>query len=95
MNSTALSVQWDGLKPCKHVNGRIKWYRVQYTSASGGVVQSKDERGRWDDTGMETSLTELIPYTNYTIRVAAVDVQGYVGLYSHPIVLLTTDLGTL
>ena len=95
VNSTVISVQWDGLIPCKHVNGRIKWYRVQYTSESSGVVQSKDERGGWEDIGMETLLTKLTPYTNYTIRVAAVDVQGYVGLYSPPIVLLTTDLGIL
>ena len=95
VNSTVISVQWDGLTSCRHVNGRIKWYRVQYTSESSGVVQSKDEDGRWGYTGMESSLIGLTPYTNYTIRVAAVEVLGYVGLYSHPIVLLATDLGIL
>ena len=85
MNSTAISVQWDGLTPCKHVNGRIKWYRVQYTSESSGVVQSKDEDGEWNVTGAETSLTGLTPYTNYTIKVAAVNKKRHVGLYSSPI----------
>ena len=95
MNSTVISVHWDGLAPCRHVNGRIKWYRVQYTSESSGVVQSKDERGRWEDMGMETLLIELTPFTNYTIRVAAVDVMGYVGLYSSSIAIWTANIGML
>ena len=95
VNSTVICVQWDGLTPCKHVNGRIKSYRVQYTSESSGVVQSKDEDGRWKDKGIETLLTDLTPLTNYTIRVAAVEVKGYVGLYSSPIVIFTAALGML
>ena len=94
MNSTAISVQWDGLTPCKHVNGRIKWYRVQYTSESSGVVQSKDEVGRSNEAGV-TLLSGLTPNTNYTIRVAAVEVIGYVGVYSSPIIARTTELGML
>ena len=92
MNSTVISVQWDGLKDCRHVNGRIKCYRVQYTSKSSGV-QSKDVLGRWDNKGLETLLTGLTPNTTYTIRVAAVEVQGYVGLYSSPINISTIKLG--
>ena len=95
VNSTVICVQWDGLTPCKYVNGRIKKYRVRYTSESSGVVQSKDEDGRWKDKGIETLLTDLTPLTNYTIRVAAVEVKGYVGLYSSPIVILTAALGML
>ena len=91
MNSTVISVQWDGLTPCKHVNGRIVKYRVQYTSESSGVVQSKDEDGEWNVTGAETSLTGLTPYTNYTIRVAAVNKKRHVGLYSSPITNQTSE----
>ena len=94
MNSTVISVQWDGLKDCRDVNGRIKWYRVQYTLESSGVAQSKDVLGRWDDKGLETLLTGLTPNTTYTIRVAAVEaVEGYVGLYSSPINISTIKLG--
>ena len=94
MNSTVISVQWDGIKYCRDVNGRIKWYRVQYTSGSSGVVQSKDVLGSWNDKGLETLLTGLTPNTTYTIRVAAVEaVEGYVGLYSSPINISTTELG--
>ena len=92
MNSTVISVQWDGIKDCRDVNGRIKWYRVQYTSESSGVVQSKDVLGSWNK-GNDTLLTGLTPNTNYTIRVVAVEVKGYVGLYSSPINISTTELG--
>ena len=94
VDSSVISVQWDGLTPCKHVNGRIKWYRVQYTSESSGVVRSKDELGRWDEAGV-TLLTGLTPSTYYTIRVAAVEVEGYVGLYSDEIVVRTAEPGML
>ena len=94
VNSTAISVHWDALTRCKNVNGRIKWYRVQYTSVSSGVVQSKDERGRWDEAG-DTLLSGLTPNTNYTIRVAAVEARGYVGVYSSPIIARTSELGML
>ena len=92
VNSTVISVQWDGISDCRDVNGRIKWYRVQYTSESSDVVQSKDVLGSWNK-GNDTLLTGLTPYTNYTIRVAAVNVKGHMGLYSSPIVVWTTELG--
>ena len=60
------------------------------------MVQSKDVLGRWWDNGLETLLTGLTPNTTYTIRVAAVEaVEGYVGLYSSPINISTTELGML
>ena len=93
MNSTVISVQWDGIKDCRDVNGRIKWYRVQYTSESSGVM-NKIKLGSWNDKGLETLLTGLTPNTTYTIRVAAVEaVEGYVGQYSSPINISTTKLG--
>ena len=91
VNSTVISVQWDGLTPCRYVNGHIVKYRVQYTSESSGVIESKDERGNWNVTEAKTSLTGLTPYTNYTIRVAAVNVKGHVGLYSRLITNQTDE----
>ena len=91
VNSTVISVQWDGLTPCRYVNGHIVEYRVQYTSDSSGVVGSKTKTGRWDDRGIETLLTGLTPYTNYSISVAAVNVKGHVGLYSNPITNQTAE----
>ena len=91
MSSVVLSVQWDGLTPCRHVNGHIVKYRIQYTSESTGVVQSVDKSGSWNVMSKILFLSGLTPNTNYTIKVAAVNV----GLYSKPIVKLTKELGLL
>ena len=93
VNSVTIEVRWDGLSPCSHVNGHIIKYRVQYTSESSGVVQSKDVNGAWNVVGARSFLSGLTPNTNYTIRVAAVNAEGHVGLYSSPIVEFTAELG--
>ena len=49
------------------------------------MVQSKDVAGEWNVMNAETSLTGLTPSTSYSIQVAAVNVEGDVGLYSHPL----------
>ena len=82
VNSTVISVQWDGLRPCSPVNGLIVQYRVQYIAESSGVVRSIDVAGEWNVMRAQTSLTGLTPYTNYSIEVAAVNEQGDVGRYS-------------
>ena len=88
VSSTVISVQWDGLIPCSQVNGLIVEYRVQYTA---GVVQSIDVAGEWNVMKAQTSLTGLTPYTNYSTKVAAVNEQGDVGLYSDPIITQTLE----
>ena len=87
VSSTVISVQWNGLDPCRHVNGLIVLYRVQYTEAASGVVQSKVVAGEWN---AETSLTGLTPSTSYSIQVAAVNEEDDVGLYSHPLTRQTS-----
>ena len=83
VSSTEISVQWDGLDPCRHVNGRINMYRVQYKEVDSDVVQNRNVAGVWN-MNAETSLTGLTPFTNYSIQVAAVNEEGDVGLYSDP-----------
>ena len=90
MSSTVITVQWDGLNPCRHVNGLIELYRVQYTEVASGVVQSEDKAGGWNVMNEVTSLTGLSPFTSYSIRVAAVNVEGDVGLYSEPLIKRTS-----
>ena len=92
VSSTVISVQWDGLDPCRHVNGLIVLYRVQYTEVDSGVVQSKDETGEWNVMNAVTSLTGLTPSTSYSIQVAAVNEEGDVGLYSVPTNQLTSGV---
>ena len=82
MSSTVITVQWNGLRPCRHVNGLIVLYRVLFKKMASGVVQSTDEAGEWNITNAETSLTRLSPFTSYSIQVAAVNEEGDVGLYS-------------
>ena len=88
VDSTIISVKWEGLTPCRLVNGHIVEYRVQYEAQSGGVMGSKEVSGNWSSGG-ETDLTGLTPSTNYSIAVAAVNEQGTVGLYSDTIVIET------
>ena len=90
VSSTVISVQWDGLDPCRHANGLIVLYRVQYTEVASGVVQSRDVAGEWNVMNAETSLTGLTPSTSYSIQVAAVNEDDDVGLYSHPLTRQTS-----
>ena len=90
MSSIVISVQWDGLVPCRHVNGLIVLYRVQYTEVASGEVQSTDEAGEWNVMNAETSLTGLNPFTSYSIQVAAVNEEGDVGLFSEPLIMRTS-----
>ena len=91
ISTTEIVVQWDGLTPCRHVNGLIVLYRVQYTEVASGVVQSKDVAGEWNVMNAETSLTGLTPSTSYSIQVAAVNEEGDVGLYSDPLTSQTSE----
>ena len=88
LSSTVISVQWSGLSPCRLVNGLIVKYRVQYRAQSGGMVESKEVAGNWS-SGAETELTGLTPSTYYSIEVAAVNEEGDVGVYSHPVTVRT------
>ena len=73
------------------VNGLIVNYIVNYTAESSDVVQSIDHPGEWNVTGAEVSLTGLTPFTNYSIKVAAVNEKGDVGPYSDPIIEQTGE----
>ena len=91
MSSTVISVRWDGLTPCSQVNGLIVEYRLQFIAESSGVVQSIAVAGEWNVMRAQTSLTGLIPDTNYSIQVAAVNEQADVGMYSDPIITQTLE----
>ena len=67
-------------------------YRVQYTAQPDGMTQSIDQTAAGDyRSGAETSLTGLTPGTNYSIRVAAVNEEGDVGIYSDNITEQTQE----
>ena len=87
-SSTVISVEWNGLTPCRLVNGLIVKYTVQYTAGSTRMVE--EVAGDWT-VGGETSLTGLTPLTNYSIQVAAVNNQGHIGVYSDPVTVETRE----
>ena len=91
-------MQWKTIGFCEYVNGPIYEYIVQYTSQPNGTLQIKekttDKRSRsqqWVPMRMTISLTELTPHTNYSIQIAALNIQRNVGPYSDPIIGQTDE----
>ena len=77
-------VQWDGLSPCSEVNGNITQYTVRYQELPSGEMETVQVSGVWNMVGRVT-LSELAPFTEYSIEVAAVNSQGDVGVFSEPV----------
>ena len=86
INSTSIFVQWDIINPCSATNGLITSYSIRYTIQPNGVPQTTLQRD-----GLEITLTELTPFTEYSIEVAAVNVNDDVGVYSEPEVVMTPE----
>ena len=82
VNSTFISVTWNGLNACK---SQIIKYRVRYR-AGGNEYRIDESRNK-----TRISLTGLVPFTNYSIKVAAMDQEGIFGPYSDPIIVQTSD----
>ena len=82
VNSTFISVKWNGLDAC---NSQIVKYRVRYRAGGNEY--------RIDETRNETSLTGLVPFTNYSIKVAAMNGEGIFGPYCDPITVQTSEDG--
>ena len=81
--STSITVQW-GSVPCIHQNGVITEYSVRYGVEGSGSTQTMTA------TGNGATISDLIPSTNYTVEVAAVNSAG-VGDYSDPPIIVITE----
>ena len=90
ISSTAISVEWDDLALCALVNGLIVRYRVQYRTNTG-AEQKIEQTGTWNSSS-SVAILGLTPSTNYFIKVAAVNEEGHVGLYSDTISVQTKPL---
>ena len=77
ISSYSIKVSW-GKVLCDQRNGEITGYQVNYTSVSDDEIVTV--------TGNETNVTlsDLQPYTDYSISVAAMTVNG-TGPFSTPI----------
>jgi len=81
--STVITVQWREV-PCIDRNGDIVGYTVRYYSISGcnnTILRSASDK-------LAATLVELIPFANYSIEVAAFNVNG-TGPFSTPVYLRT------
>ena len=78
--STEITLQWKEV-PCIEQNGDIIGYTVRY-SISGSNITLRN----YSDT--VATLVDLIPFTNYSIEVAAFNVNG-TGPFSSPVYMRT------
>ena len=78
ISSTIITIAWDAVN-CTERNGNITGYMVRYTPSSTSGNDSVMVAGTRDAGGMVT-IDGLIPYTQYSILVAAVNSNGSVGL---------------
>ena len=93
VNSTSISVKWKHLTVCSHVNDLSVTFRVEYTPDFCGIAQNMDKVRRMIATTTEALLTGMSPYTNYCIKVAAMNEMTDVGPYSYPVTILTLEDG--
>ena len=86
VNEFSFTVNWDPV-PCIDQNGNITDYFVQYTAVGQNRAQtvsvSEDVNG--------INITVLMPSTNYSVEVAAVNSAG-TGVYSNPIYKITLGI---
>ena len=79
--STSITVQWE-MVPCIHQNGPITGYSVRYGVMGSGSTQTETV------SGTQTTISNLMPSTNYSFEVAAVNGVG-TGNYSYPLTTRT------
>ena len=84
VNSFSITVQWNApSNPCRAINGLITSYSIRYTIQPNGIPETTLQS--------DITLTELTPFTEYSIKVAAVNENGDVGVYSEPEVVMTDE----
>ena len=80
--STTITIQW-GAVPCMDQNSEITGYKVRYGPV-GSSQRATDAVSVSGSTGGMYTLTGLIPFTNYSTEVAAVNTNGDTGPFSLP-----------
>ena len=83
-------MKWDHITRCRDINGLIVRYDVRYQALPSGGVETAMVPGVWNKGGGVT-LTGLIPFTSYSIEVAAVNNQSDMGEFSKPVITRTYE----
>ena len=87
VTSSTITVQW-GMVPCTHQNGPITGYSVRYGVMGSGSTQTETVSGASET---ETTISDLMPSTNYSIDVAAINKVG-TGVYNDPLTTVTDGM---
>ena len=81
MTGTTITVQWEPAD-CIHRNGDITSYLLQYEVQESGNTQTHTA------IGAQSTISNLMSSTNYSIKVAAVNSAG-TGKFSPAIITVT------
>ena len=93
VSSTAISVKWDYLRACSQVSDLSVNFAVQYIEKSTVNSEIVKKTRQLNAALTKAQLTGLMPYTNYSIKVAVVNEMGDVGPYSYPVALQMPEDG--
>ena len=75
--SRSITVEWSSV-PCIDRNSEITGYALRY-----GEVSDTEREQISIDGELETyTITGLVPYTNYTVKVTAVNSDGQIGPFA-------------
>ena len=91
VTSKVISVQWDVLRACSHINDLLLNFKVQYSVECSDDTGNISNTKQLNATQTQTQLTGIKPYTNCSIKVAAVNEMGDVGPYSYPVTTQTPE----
>ena len=84
----SLYVAW-GLPPEIHQNGPITGYVIRYSRVGSNVIIDEIVTSRLIHI---YTITELLPFVNYSVEIAAINVNG-TGPYSDPVIGLSGHEG--
>ena len=88
VNPLSLMVSWQPL-PEIELNGQITGYVIQYTRVGSSDIMSENV-----NSGTTHIISGLVAYVNYSVTVAAVNING-IGPFSNPVVGRSGDDGEL
>ena len=77
----SLTVSWQPPPPIYH-NGPITGYVIQYTRVGSSIVISENVNS---DTATLYTISELVALVNYSMTLAAVNING-TGPFSNPVI---------
>ena len=93
VSSTVISVKWDYLRACSQVSDLSVNFAVQYIEKSTVNSEIVKKIRQLNAVLTKAQLTGLMPYTNYSVKVAVVNEMGGVGPYSYTVAMQMPEDG--